>query len=387
MSDEHIFPEKLGGRRVLKNKVCRECNNGVLSGLDTQLITHSPLSIIAFRELKTGLPDTWEINEHDGKTLISAQPVINESGFEAMRVWPQIMLENGKLSIYGTEREMREYGAQEFNRKVVEHTKRVLKHRACGAISIIDEQHSQYDFHESCEYPPRLYLPCILRELKRSSKMILSYVSEEDKFRLLYALEKMPSDHTFNTSVTIPGSKSPLIVRSWYPDILVRALGKIGFNLLSHLCTKTLINRFTYPAIDYITGVRRRKYPVVPPFGFVPPHFAEEIKHPNKGHAARVVYSDKSWTILFSFFGNALAAIIQIPGHSSEEWYSADVSMDLNRKRSWTESKTKLLLQARGIVEWEDVNRICPSLKIIGSTRKTSIEAVRIVPKGSRKKV
>ena len=45
-SDEHLFPDSIGGRLVLKDAVCIDCNSRYGHGADSDLVNHELIKLI-----------------------------------------------------------------------------------------------------------------------------------------------------------------------------------------------------------------------------------------------------------------------------------------------------------------------------------------------------
>src|SRR5687768_12587479 len=82
---EHIIADIIGGVRTIK-EVCRQCNNGVLSDLDRELCSASPLCIIAAEVLGNGIGQAWDVDHDEGNMLLEAMP---NWGTQSMTLWPQ----------------------------------------------------------------------------------------------------------------------------------------------------------------------------------------------------------------------------------------------------------------------------------------------------------
>lgn len=362
MSDEHLIPEGLGGRTVLEKAVCKECNNGVLSELDNELITQSPLSLIAYRELQSGLRRTWDVDHRSGNVLISAAPIIDERGFMAMWVWPQLILDSEQLSMRANLDELRAFGNDAFNITLIKTAKRTFERYKRGEKCIIFEKEDPDQIPVGHKFPPRLFAKKKITDFQKEMKMIIGFTTNDDKKRLLNAIDRISPDFRFSNSEAMSGSTEPIIQRQMFPEMIVRALTKIMLNVMAHVCERTPIDRANFGlSIDYVREVIGPK-PRTPPFGFIPPHEATSIHHPMKGHAIKIVYGNGRWTALFSFFGGELAAIVQLPGLSSEDWCVLDVQMDIGKECTF--KKSNVWVPLKGTVIWDEPNKICPSLAI-----------------------
>jgi hypothetical protein len=90
---EHIVPEAIGGRWTIhqvcgSKKVCKTCNNGVLSDLDKELCSKSPISVIAADEIGGFIAQTWDVDEAAGNLLMEARPDLKR---KSMTLYPQMI--------------------------------------------------------------------------------------------------------------------------------------------------------------------------------------------------------------------------------------------------------------------------------------------------------
>ena len=115
-SREHIVPEALGGTRVLDG-ICRICNEGVLSNIDQELCSKSPLSLIATREIEKPLLQFWDVDHTTNGLLVEGHYVAKADAFHS---YPQIIFEPTRNHIRGDFEEVQSIGQKEFQRIVIE---------------------------------------------------------------------------------------------------------------------------------------------------------------------------------------------------------------------------------------------------------------------------
>ena len=65
---EHVVPEALGCRPTIKC-VCQNCNEKVLSPLDRELISESPLKYVVWEELGRNSESCWDYHEEQDLAL------------------------------------------------------------------------------------------------------------------------------------------------------------------------------------------------------------------------------------------------------------------------------------------------------------------------------
>src|SRR5690606_6599340 len=113
-SNEHIIQDALGGTEPIRS-VCKTCNNGVLSRIDQELVSRSPLSILVVDTFGKKLTQGWEVDQSERNLLLEAQMSWGE---KVLTVWPQLVLDYDRPKMYGDAEQQRKFGIPEYQRKL-----------------------------------------------------------------------------------------------------------------------------------------------------------------------------------------------------------------------------------------------------------------------------
>jgi len=115
---EHVVPESIGGALTLNEisdkRVCNKCNGGVLSEIDRELCSRSPLSVVASQEIDAHVWQTWDVDHAAGNLLVEAKPRWEGRVLSALIPYPQIVFERKGLVIRGDAEEVERFGFKEF---------------------------------------------------------------------------------------------------------------------------------------------------------------------------------------------------------------------------------------------------------------------------------
>src|SRR5262249_17493576 len=158
-------------------------------------------------------------------------------------------------------------------------------------------------------------------------------------------------------------SHTPTICCYFDAGEIIRALMKIGLNLIAGFCLNTPVNRETFGrAIRLIRGDVAITHQMVRTNGFIYAEDVRVIKGAENDNSFRLIHLDGTWHIFFSFFGGSIGAYVKVPGPSHEEWKCADIVAPMKSK-GWTCKRTLVLPLMQPHVQWRNSERVMPSVK------------------------
>jgi hypothetical protein len=231
-------------------------------------------------------------------------------------------------------------------------------------------------------FPPRVFLRHTMNEIARDihkdkQSIILRFTSEEDKCFALYSMSKLDEDRKFDQWSRTRGSHRPAF--GCYFDIVetLRALMKIGFNLIAAYCEKTPVDHMTFArAVRIIRGKMQMRPAAMRMNGFVHAEGIQCIKAGDNDHSFRLMHIDGEWQVYSSFFGGRVGAFVCVPGPNHEDWNCADIVAPIGSK-DWAFTPSRILRPMRVRVAWEGSGALTPSVKLQRSVSSIRVEAQR----------
>jgi hypothetical protein len=377
---EHIIAEAIGGvptvQQLSGNLVCTDCNNGVLGEIDRELCSRSYLSTVASQELSADLWQAWDVDENARRLLVEAKPKWDGHLLSALIPYPQITFERDGPVMRGDLEEMQQFGFDNFETVLNKAVRNAFdRHRAGVKRRALHLERVQSNIVESnYRLAPRVYTTHTISEIAKKidkQSFIVRYVTDEDlrhAYRWMAKLGETPRHKGWKSAL---GSHLPAI--SLFFDIgwTVRALMKIGVNLLASYCEKTSVNHETFAqAIRLITGKAHMNPGLFKHFGFVKPANVEPIKKTGC-HSFRLVYAPGQWMVYSSFFGGRIGSFVAFPGPNHEDWSCADIVAPI-KSRDWIFTKPTILQPMNVEVQWGDSNERAPSLQL-----QNTVSAIR----------
>jgi hypothetical protein len=157
----------------------------------------------------------------------------------------------------------------------------------------------------------------------------------------------------------------------------LRALMKIGLNLIAVYCPNTPINQETFgPAIRVIRGQLPVTLPMLQNNGFVHAEDVEEISGAPNEHCFRLFNVDRMWHVYSSFFGGAIGTYVHLPGPNFEDWNCLDVVTPI-RCKEWRETKRSILPIMTRHIEWHNSEKVTPTVKMQKYESKLTVVVVK----------
>ena len=379
---EHIVPAALGGCLTLNDRptgrvVCANCNSGVLSRLDKELCSRSFLSFVASQQIDGHVWQVWDVDHADGHLLVEARPAWAEDEvMNSLVCYPQITFERSGPHVRGDAEEFERFGREDAT-KVLFKAVRECFGRWCKTDSgLYFERIQSGVIQDGYRFAPRVFTRHTIAEIARNVRnhsFILRYTTEADKNFALNSMSKIGDDPKLNTWSQQRGSYCPTI--SCYFDVAetLRALMKIGLNLIAAYCTQTPIDHETFAGAVRIIRGEMQMRPVAFQFnGFVHADDIQCIKAGDSEHSFRLMHLNGDWHVYSSFFGGRVGTFVRVPGPNREDWNCADIVAPIGSK-DWMFSPSPILRNMRVRVAWNGAQALTPSVKL-----QRSVSAMRV---------
>lgn len=385
---EHVVPEAIGGALTLNDVpnrvVCPTCNSGILSHLDRELCSRSYLSVIASREIGAHLWQAWDVDHESRNLLVEARPAwASDFSLSSLVCYPQITFERRGPEARGDSEEFQQFGQPDATRvlfQAVRHCFGRYRDGEKGALNL--ERVRSGVIRDGYRLAPRIFTPHPIGEVARNVRrqsFVLRFVYEEDKHFALQTLPNLNDGRQLGKWVHKLGSRYPTICFFFDVGDTMRALMKLGLNLIASHCPNTPVNNDSFASsIRIIRGAAGQIPPrVLDSNGFVRPEDVEQIKGPKSTHSFRLVHMDGKWHVYSSFFGGQLASYVRVPGPNHEDWVCADIVAPLGSKK-WDVQTSRILRYAkRPRVEWNNSRTLLPSIKFHRTVSSVSVELVK----------
>ncbi len=384
---EHIVPEAIDGRLTLNDisnrAVCAKCNSGFLSYLDKELCSRSYLSIVASQKIAAHLWQTWDIDHAANNLLVEARPLwSDDETLSGLVCYPQITFERPERSdVRADFEECRRFGTEHFAPVLFKAVRQCFQRYSAGKRGAIHFERIQSGvIYDECRLAPRIFTRHSIGEIAQrinDQSFILRFTNEDDKKFALQRLSKLDDGRHLKGYSRKPGSHTPTLCCFFDAGDVLRALMKIGLNLIAAYCSRTPVNCRTFAhAIRVIRGEVQITHAMIQANGFVHARDIQGIKGSPNEHSFRLIHVDRVWHIYSSFFGGNIGAYVQLPGPNHEEWNSADVVAPMKSK-TWTFTTSRILPIMTTHVEWRNSEKVTPSVKMQKSVSILRAEITR----------
>lgn len=286
LTDEHLFPLAIGGVRFFHG-VCKKCNNETLSRLDTELCKRSILSLISGPALHGSMDWVWDVDHSSSELLLEGR---GDAVSNSMTQWPQLVFDRQGPQFHADQESMNEYGADRTTYTFIRHMRHAVakfKHTQKG-LFFRAFPHSA-DLSERYRFPPRIFVERMPYDFSADMTFIVGFLTDADKRRLLNTIDQWDDTVRFDRREIHVGSNLPVVRNQWDHMTIVRALTKIGLNLIFDSVDRTEVGLKTFsPAIEFVQTGRG----ITPRFlalsGFVWADDMTFLKHGDGGHAFRL---------------------------------------------------------------------------------------------------
>jgi hypothetical protein len=385
---EHIVQAVLGGSLTLNDRptgrvVCADCNNGFLSRIDRELCSRSYLSFVASQQLDRRLWRAWDVDHAAGHVLVEARPAwADDEIMNSLVPYPQITFERRGPEVRGDAEEFLHFGQRDAGRVLFKAVRQAFA-RWCKTGSGLHFEHVESGAIENgYRFPPRVFLPHTIGEIARDihkgkQSIILRFTSEEDKRFALCSMSKLDESRKFDNWSHNRGSHWPTLACYFDFAETLRALMKIGLNLIAGYCDKTPVDHVTFArAVSIIRGEMQIRPEALQLIGFVHAEDVQCIRAGENDHSFRLMHIDGEWQVYSSFFGGRAGAFVRIPGPNHEDWNCADIVAPIGSK-VWEFNPSPILQPLMVRVAWQGSGALTPSVKLQRSASSIRVEVQR----------
>jgi hypothetical protein len=377
---EHIVPKAIGGALTLNDtsdkRVCPGCNSGVLSEVDRELCSRSFLSVVASQELDAHIWQAWDVDHSSGNLLVEAKPEWDGGFLSQLICYPQMTFERTGPDIRGDLEEIQHFGHEDFEkvfRKAIRQAFHKFSANEKGSLHF--ERIQSGVIHAGYRLAPRIFTRHSIAEIARNindQSFILRFVTDADRRFALRSLSLLGEGRQCTKWTQRPGSTLPTISVFFDIGVTLRALIKLGLNLIAAYCHNTPVNHDTFrQAMRLILGEGQINPGLFNQMGFVRATDIQCIKDDGGGHSFRLVHMGGHWRVYSSFFGGRIGSFVLIPGPNYENWACADIVAPI-KSRDWMFRKREIIQPFGVKVQWADSTEVAPSLKL-----QNSISAIR----------
>jgi hypothetical protein len=301
--------------------------------------------------------------------------------------YPQITFERtGRCIVRGDTEEYYRFGKDQFAPVLFKAARRSFERFSAGKKGALHFERIQSGvIYDGCRLAPRVYTPHTIGEIARKindQSFILRYTNEGDLRFALASLSKLDDGKDLHGWSSLRGSHTPTLCCDFDRGTTIRALMKMGLNLIAAYCESTPVDHESFAqAIRVIRGDVPVVSAMVQSMGFVHANDVQEIIGSPNEHSFRIVHIDNEWHVLSSFFGGSIGAFVRLPGPSHEDWKRIDIVAPM-RSKAWKVSRSNILPVMRIHIEWRDTERMMPTVKL---QQSMAIFRVEIRPRRKQK--
>ena len=369
---EHVVPAALAAKATIR-RVCGGCNNNVLSQLDQELVSRSPLSNVASSVLDTVGDNIWGYDAYLDLALEGRL----ERKVDAVVLWPQVVID-GKKVIFC-------YDAGEMSKVGLENGHRQFHRLLLEAISTVRREYKKPrlrwcpspNLPKRGRFPPRIFTKHACNELRGKISFECRYHGKIERNRILRTLERWKPDPQNWKQFEREGVDDPEAMTIYRPRWILRALVKIGINLLAYVMGDEFSRDRFLEAVEYVR-FDRGCGPSEAHCGFLQHAATEKLACPPDSHKFVLQY-DRNWGLYCSFFGGMIGAWVYFPGTCWGEARCINVVAPIGLNQWQVNTSPILVPTDRRVTIRPDL--MAPSLQI-----KNVQTRIRIVDNRTRRK-
>jgi hypothetical protein len=362
---EHVVPKALG-TTVAIPRVCKKCNNNELSQLDKEFVSVPPLHIASCEELDIIGDNVWDYNAQldlaiEGRLVKNLSVVVQ---------WPQVVLDEGQSIFCYDIQEVEKVGLQvcyeAFHRqllKAVETVRRNDRRPKFRWCSIPNPPRRG-------RFPPRVFTRHKCDDLHGDISFECRYHGSIDQDGVLSRLEVWHIDIDNTKELSMLGVNDPETATSYRPRWILRALVKIGINLLAYVMKDDFRRDAFFDATQFVLR-DIGSGPSIDECGFLHKKITKLLGCPQNSHKF-ILQHDRNWALDCSFFGGIVGATVSFPGQSWGNINRIEIVAPLGSS-DWKVCKSQILIPRRPLVTDQIVDILESSTMIMNAQSRMRV--------------
>ncbi len=364
-TNEHVVPKAIGGRATIRG-VCKTCNNQVLSHLDNNLCTKSPLGLVASHCLRKRFAEYWDVAEGLDNLLLEATP---SSDGQSSHLYPQLVIEDSGICVWGNLDDIRRFGEDAFQGVLFKMMRNAYDRHKSGAKELLHHNAMLPSaVPKGHRLPPRIFTRNSIAQLMTNPHGRFSFETRYSRKSDRVAIEKLLSTLSPNSRGTRfemrPGSLTPIVGGSINLTLMVRGLLKIGVNLIAYACRRTQVSSASFgPAIRAVIGADPLNSVAIVSTGFVCPDSLTLIHDEAGAHRFLLQHHSSQWSVYMSFFGGLGCAVARLPGPCDEQWNSCTIVAPID-SGNWERIESPIVYPIIASVRTHDFHKLFPKLPL-----------------------
>jgi hypothetical protein len=309
---------------------------------------------------------------------LEARPDWKDGELNALICYPQLTFERSGPHLRGDVKEVTRFGREGFEKLMVAAIRRAFQRYNAGERKALHLERIHTDVKSRrYRYPPRVYTTHSLCEIARdvyNQSFILRFSSQEDLRFALTSLSRFDAAQPFKEWSQNIGAHLPAFSHFFDMGLTVRALMKIGINLLAAYCQKTRVSDETFGnVIHVIRGDADVHQSDLSANGFTRLAKPQNEMMDVRSHYFKIVYLDRHWIVYSGFFGGRINTVVTLLGPNDEAWNTLEIVAPLKNKK-WQTQFSSIIQPVKVQVEWNDISKIVPSLKLQHSHSQVVVE-------------
>jgi hypothetical protein len=337
--------------------------------------------VVASQVIDPQVWQAWDVDHESANLLVEARPNWDKEGcLKSLIAYPQMTFEPNQQDLRGDMQEIQAFGYENFEAMMRKTIRCAFQRFSAGEKRAIHLERIQSNIvHGEYRLAPRVFTRHTISEIARKrgeQSLILRYVTEDEKNHAFRSMSNLRENREYKKWTQKLGSHYPTFGAFFDIGETLRALVKMGLNLLAAHCTNTVITQDTF---DWAIRLIRGEIDVTPELfkrmGFVAAADTAQIADGAGGHSFRLWHVNGIWGVFSSFFGGKVGSFVYFPGPNHEAWSCADIVAPL-KTNQWTFTPKETVQPIGFQIRWRNGAEITPSVKLQRSVSRMRVDVV-----------